>query len=383
MAHDILDLPLSGSPSGTLRRLRVHRFGNRGRRPLVYIQGGLHGDEIPGMLVAERLVRRLAALDATGRVCGEIRVVPVANPLALDQRVLDVPIGRHDLSGQGNFNRRYPELTDRIAGRIGGVLGLDVDSNVAAIRHAALAVAADLRPATAADHLRHTLLAQAIDADIVLDLHCDEAAPVHVYLGTPLWPDARDLVADLGAAHVFLADVSGGYPFDEACSALWWHLADLFGDRFPIPSACLAATVELRGLADVDGPMADADADAIVRFLTRRGAVTGTPPPTPQWRGTVTPLAGVEMVTATTAGIVLHRRTLGDRVAAGDVVAEVIDPAGADRPGAAAPASVLVAAAAGPIWAQTTRRFVHPGDVVAKIAGVSALPGKGGDLLTQ
>ena len=88
-------------------------------------------------------------------------------------------------------------------------------------------------------------------------------------------------------------------------------------------------------------------------------------------------------MTATTAGIVLHRRSLGDRVDVGDAVAEIVDPAGADRPGAAAPTTLLAAGAAGPIWAQTTRRFVHPGDVVAKIAGASPLAGKGERLLTQ
>ena len=63
------------------------------------------------------------------------------------------------------------------------------------------------------------------DADLVLDLHADNQAVMHLYTGTPLWPEVRDLAAELGARAVLLAEVSGGNPFDEACSGPWWALA--------------------------------------------------------------------------------------------------------------------------------------------------------------
>ena len=107
--------------------------------------------------------------------------------------------------------------------------------------------------------LRHTLLRLAFDADFVLDLHADNEAVLHLYIGTPLWPDAADLAAELGARAVLLAEVSGGNPFDEACGGPWWALARRFPEA-AIPPACLAATVELRSNNAVDAGLAEGDA---------------------------------------------------------------------------------------------------------------------------
>ena len=383
MAHHVVDLPLGGNPPGTARSVRLHRFGSAGARPLVYVQGGLHATEIPGMLAADRLVRRLMALDAAGAVTGEVRVVPVANPLGLDQRVFDERIGRFDMAGNGNFNRDHADLLDAVVARVDGRLGADASRNVATIRAAALEAVATLSPLSQADHLRRTLLSQAVDADIVLDLHCDDIAPLHLYLGTPLWPGAADLAADLGAEAVFVAEISGGHPFDEACSALWWRLAAHFGPEVPILPACLASTVELRGMGDVEADLAARDAAGIIAFLQRRGAIAGTPPPLPELRCQATPLAGVDMVSSPVAGIVLPKVAVGDEVAAGACVAEVLAPSGPAAGGLEAPRPVaLCAATAGRVWSLTTRRFVDPGTVVVKVAGAAPLPGKTDLLLT-
>ena len=201
--------PFRFAPPGTEVALTVHRYGRPGARPKAYVQGGLHADEPPGMLAALHLLRRLDSLAEAEAIPGEIVVVPAANPVGLGQRVLDAPVGRFDLAGSGNFNRHYPDLVDTSAARIAGRLTGDADANVAVIRRALKAALAERRPATLADGLRHALLGLAIDADIVLDLHCDAAAPVHLYTGTPLWPEAEDLARRLGAAVVLLAEGIG------------------------------------------------------------------------------------------------------------------------------------------------------------------------------
>ena len=86
MPTEFIDLP-AGVP-GTRQSLVVHRFGKAGSRPLVYVQGALHADEIPGMAAARLLADRLQALDERGLVRGEVVVVPVANPIGLGQRLL-------------------------------------------------------------------------------------------------------------------------------------------------------------------------------------------------------------------------------------------------------------------------------------------------------
>ena len=73
---------------------------------------------------------------------------------------------------------------------------------------------------------------------------------MHTYTHDRLWPAMVDLCALIGSQCNMIAGVSGGNPFDEACSCPW----AAFGDAFPkasIPMACQSVTVELRGEADV------------------------------------------------------------------------------------------------------------------------------------
>lgn len=376
----ILTLPLGGTNPGTSRSLTVYRFGAPGARPKVHIQAGLHAEELPGMLAAHVLVGLLRAADHAGAVRGEVQVIPMANPVGLDQFVDERLLGRCALGGGGNFNRHYPDLTERVYERVHGRLCEDAATNIALIRKAlAEAVKAD-QPHTEIACLRHELLRQAITADIVLDLHCDEEAPVHLYLGTPLWPDAQDLARQIGARAVFLAEVSGGEPFDEACSAPWWHLRALVDDRFPIPAACLAATVELRGMGDVSDALAEEDARNLFAFLQRRGVVSGTPSPLPPLQAEATPLAGVDMVAAPQSGILTYRVDLGARVTAGEIIADITDPLAEDPARARVPVATVTS---GLLWSRAVQRFVRRGDILAKVAGTDPLPGKGRQLLTD
>lgn len=70
----------------------------------------------------------------------------------------------------------------------------------------------DIKPDDEGGFLKHRLLSLAYDADIVLDLHCDLQASVHIYTGTPLWPDAADLSAEMGAEVTLLAKIAGKKP---------------------------------------------------------------------------------------------------------------------------------------------------------------------------
>jgi uncharacterized protein len=353
---------------GVRREITALRFGRPGARPKAYLQAGLHADELPGMLV----LRELAALLAGSQVTGEVVVVPVANPVGLGQQVQGYLRGRYEANTGANFNRGYADLAvvgDAVEGR----LGADPAANVATIRAAMREALDEAVPLGETAALRHALLGLAHDADLVLDLHADNEAALHLYLGTPLWPEAADLAAELGAEAVLLAEVSGGNPFDEACSGPWWALARRFPEA-PIPPACLAATVELRSNNDVDEALARGDAQALLRFLVRGGAVAGEPGPLPALRCEATPLEAMQQVIAPTAGIVVYRARLGDRVAPGDVVAEIVDPVGG-------PAVVVEARTSGVLFARHDQPYAWPGKVIGKIAGREPLPERKGKLL--
>lgn len=368
------DIPLPCARLGTRQTLTVHRFGTPGARPKAYIQAALHADETPGLLVAHHLVRLLRSATVTG----EVVVVPMANPIGLSQVVDGTHVGRYALAGGGNFNRSFADLAAAAGERLRGRLGPDAATNVPLVREALRAAHADLRPEDEVAALRHTLLGLALDADLVIDLHCDMEAVMHLYTGEALWPGAADLAAELGCRAVLLARCSGGNPFDEACSAPWWTLAEWFGPDTPVPPACLAATVELRGKADVSDTLAEADAHAILRVLARRGIVAGDPGPLPAPACEATPLSGLDRLAAPCSGVIVFHRKVGERVAAGDLVAEIVDPTAADPTAGRTP---IAARCDGLLMARTNMRFAGLGDLVASVAAAEPVEVHGRGLL--
>ena len=251
-------IELAAPAAGTSRTLTVWRWGDRGARPKAYLQASLHADELPGMLVGQHLAAMLDRAAAERGVIGEVVLVPVANPIGLSQRVHGALQGRFELARRTNFNRGFANLAEAAARTLDGQLTGDADRNVELVRAALSGAARDRlaqAPLDETDRLRAELLVLAVDADIVLDLHCDTEALLYVYLGTPTWPASADLPRCLGSGIALLAEDSGGDSFDEAAAAPWWALARRFPDH-PIPPACLGSTVELRGQADVSDELA-------------------------------------------------------------------------------------------------------------------------------
>jgi predicted deacylase len=275
--------------------------------------------------------------------------------------VLGGPVGRFDLSTGTNFNRGYPNVIEAVAARIESALTGEADTNVRLIRQALQAELSALQPANATDTLKKTLLELAIDADYVLDMHCDAEAVVHLYTHTLSSDELAPLGALLGARAVLIAEVSGDDPFDEACSRPWAELAAKFPDR-PVPMACHATTLEFRGEMDVADELAGPDAAALVAFLTLRGAISGTAPVVPPALCDATPLAGSEPVVAPASGMVIFRRNVGDVVKTGDVVADIVDPLTGDTHQA-------IAATDGVMFARILLRFATAGMRIAKVAG--------------
>jgi len=357
-------IALSPLAPGASLSLIAQRFGEAGARPQVYVQASLHADEIPGMIAAHHLRERLTALEAEGRIKGEIVLVPAANPIGLAQRVLGDHIGRFNLADGVNFNRGYPHLVPKVAERIEGKLTGDGEANLRLIREALGAELDAWEAGNPAEVMKKALLTLAIGADIVLDMHCDSEAVTHLYTHTRSAEALAPLSALLGARAYLLAEESGDEPFDEACSRPWAELADRFPDQ-PIPFGCHSATLEFRGERDVTHELARADAAALVDFLTLRGVISGETPEVPEPLCEPTPLAASEPVTAPATGIVVFRADVGDQVKAGDVIAEIIDP----HTGAAANAT---AGTDGVMFARILLRFATQGMRLAKVAGTKA-----------
>jgi len=353
---------LSAAP-GTQQHLQVLRFGEPASGPKVYIHGALHADEVPAILVTRELARQFAELEHQGRVHGEIVLVPFANPVGLAQQHLGQHQGRFDLRDGGNFNRGYPDLAARIVDSLRTQLGPDEAANTAIIRTALRVAARQTTANTTAQDLKNQLLRLAIDADIVLDLHCDNEAVMHVYALTPQRAVAEELACALGARALLLATESGDSPFDEACSRAWLALQQQL-PQFPIALACFGATVELRGETDTSHALARQDALALCDFLALRGVLDIPQKGLPAPRCQPTPLSGSEPITAPVAGVVVFHRAAGDLVQTGDRIADVVDAS----TGALTPVHCT---SSGVLYARCAQRWAVPGKRLAKIAGTT------------
>ncbi len=355
---------------GTTRYLKVRRYGVTGARPRVYMQAALHADEFPGLMVLHHLARLLDEADRAGEITGEIVLVPVANPIGLAQVMDDRPLGRYAFSdGGGNFNRNWPDLGAAVLEQAGDRLGHNADANVSLLREGLRRAVAELDEKTEVSTLKKTLLGLSIDADIVLDLHCDEEAVLHLYGLAAQQSELEELGAFLGTPVILMEENAGGDPFDTANSGPWQKMAAQRPEA-AIPLACFATTVELRGRLDVDDDPGAEDARNLLRYLVFKGAVRGAAEPLPANPCTPTPLEGCDVLTSPREGLLAWKRRMGEEVQKGDVIAEVIDLMADDPAHARTP---VRANTSGLLFSRVLERLTRPGYSVGKIAGADKL----------
>ena len=357
--HDIL-----APVPGIARQIHSFHFGPP-QAGKIYIQASLHADELPGMLVAWHLKQRLAELEDQGLLRREIVLVPIPNPVGLEQVLMDVPLGRYELQSGENFNRHFVDLSDQVGDQVADHLSQDPQHNIALIRES-LRRALDAHVAhTPLQSQRLTLQRLACDAEMVLDLHCDFEAVAHLYTTPEAWPQVEPLSRYLGAQASLLATDSGGQSFDECFTLVWWQLQQRFAKQFPIPQGSFSVTVELRGQGDVSHPLAEQDCAAILDYLTRYGAIEGEPAALPALSYPATPLAGVEPVATPLGGLLVFHAKPGQYLQANELIAEVIDPL-SDR------VTPVRNTQPGLLYARSLRRMATAGMVVAHVAGNQA-----------
>lgn len=176
---------------GSQRSVMALHFGPETSARKIYIQTSLHADELPGALLAFHLRPVLERLEANGQIKAHIVLVPLCNPLGLSQSLLYESAGRFDLFTGRNFNRLVDlNLYDRTARKLrarADELSGDELKNVQLIRSLMQEVIQEYQPKTQVDMLQHILVGLAYDADVVLDLHCDEQAVMHMYTLPQLW----------------------------------------------------------------------------------------------------------------------------------------------------------------------------------------------------
>ena len=357
---------------GTARSIAWLRFGRAGARPKVYFQAAIHANELPGAIALHHLMPMLTEADRARRIRGEVIVVPTVNPIGQSQLVGNNHLGRYDLLSRENFNRNWLDLSAAVAGQVGRRLGRNAAANVELIRKAAVAALKAMNPVNELQTMRVEILKLSIDADIVLDLHCDMDAALHLFTAAPdLKGAAQELAAELGVqATLYNEPFAESLTFSGVNGALWPRLAARFPDA-AIPQACFSSTVELRSQHQVSHELGASDASNLFRYLVRRGVVAGRVGPLPRLKSAPTPISGMDVGYCPVPGFIVYRLAAGSKLKRGDVVCEIIDPADPRGPKARTP---MLSRTDGMLFSRKRDGgLAWPGMVAFRIAGAKPL----------
>lgn len=334
---------IPGETPGIAYELIVHRLtGSDNSAPRVYIQAALHADERPGVAALHYLIPMLEKAEAEGRLLGSLTLVPHANPIGAAQHLYGEHMGRFSTGTRVNFNRDFPVPDEN------GVRTLDGASS----------------PVFAERRLKSRLLELADHCPIVLDLHCDDEGVQYIYAPEQLWPEMSDLAACLDAEAALLWNAGSDRAFEEAA----FEQMKARAPKGDLSGHCVT-TVELRGQNDVDATLGKKDAEGLYRFLLGRGVVASDGNLAPDLRQDFVgkPIRHVDMVLAPVGGTILFHVAPGERVEAGQALAEIIVNPGRDG------GTVTVhAPQAGFVLTRRIRRFIRIGDNLLKIIGETA-----------
>ena len=326
---------------------------------------------------AEAPAQRIERVLRAGELAARFVIFPMVNPLGLAQQMFGGHIGRYDFRSGTNFNRKWPDLFAAVGDTLGDRLTNDANENVRTIREAVSAWLDDQKPATALQRLRHLVMREAYDADYVLDLHCDDEAMIHLFVTPDSMAELGPLADWMGSVAQLTAEDSGGGSFDEVWPSLWTRLRAANPDK-PIPFSARAATLEYAGRHDVHDELGKRDAENLFGYFQSQGFVTRPvgrqPEPAPLPR----PLSGTQMLRVDQPGLLAYRVNLGDIVAKGQPIADLI---ALDGPGAFIERKPILAGTSGRVISRNTSKYVVPGDSIAKIVGEEPLSERTGYLL--
>ncbi|MBI1378240.1 MAG: hypothetical protein GC157_12270 [Frankiales bacterium] len=253
----------------------LHEVGS-GAGPVLAVLGGVHGDELEGVVAARRVLALAERLAGEGRLSGTLRVVPVCNPPAFEAQTRTSPVD------DANLARVFP----------GSAQGT-VTSRIA-------------------HHLTHEVIR---GADLMVDLH---SAGLHYSMpvfagyvdGVPTAPRSAE------AAAVFDAPL------------LWRHEGSGEGRSMSAAESLGVPSIYVEGSGG--GGLVGTDVDVYVRGVTRLLSWLGMTP------DHLAPPSGARLLsgddgdvdaslTTPVAGLCVTRVTAGDVVQPGQLVAEVLD----------------------------------------------------------
>ncbi|KKD37401.1 MAG: succinylglutamate desuccinylase/aspartoacylase family protein [Limnoraphis robusta] len=230
MQPTISTLPLIQLASGDRLSLQVYKFLGAAPGKKVYIQSNLHGSEISGNAVIHQLIADLIKLDET-QLTGEIWLVPVCNPVGVNQRAHHFSSGRYNSYDGKDWNRIFwdYEKTEvdlaEFARSQQHLSGTEIQQNYRQkILESFHKIKEEIQAPSQvpySEYYRHILQSLCLDADYVIDLHSSTNQAIdYLYCFHSREESAKAFLLDYG---ILMNDYDGD-AFDEAFLKPWLAL---------------------------------------------------------------------------------------------------------------------------------------------------------------
>ena len=316
---------LYGLPSGHHYDITSYNITGQKPGPHVYLQASVHGSELQGSLVLMTLIDLLKEWPLQGQVT----LVPLANPLATNNKHSTFTQGRFSpLTGE-NWNRLYDDVTPR----------LNYQSwfdNLTSHEESYIRdefkkyILKSLEEKYKRDdsygiphdaHLAFVLQSIASQADIVLDLHTGPSATHYMYAPEHLKTQAKDL----NFPFRILIPSSFAGAMDESCFTPWYHLEELCKKKnITLKDNFESYTLELGSEEVVSTKQLEYEVALLLQYFIKRGLINQDPVHTKGYHFTnescilENSLASFKTYYLAQAGLIEYLKKPGDFVSKGE-----------------------------------------------------------------
>lgn len=335
MIPTISTIPLFQLASGEFLSLQVYKFIGAKSGKKVYIQSNLHGAEIVGNAVIYQIIDFLISLNNT-QIIGEIWLVPVCNPLAVNQRTHNFSTGRFNVYDSQNWNRifwDYEKKHDDIEEFARSQIGLDIDTikynffqKIKSSFDSLLDKINAPSSVQLTDKYRYKLQSLSFDADYVIDLHSHTGEGIeYLYYFQNREDSANLFLLD----YSILFDEYDGDAFDESFIKPWLALEKtllkLTGQKMIFDKE--AWTLELGTGMQMNPDSVTKGVSGIKNYLTQKGILEIqdlTQPKTISHQTNFRSLSQLKKYWSPVGGMILSKAALGTSVNQGDLLYQVL-----------------------------------------------------------
>ena len=316
--------------SGDTLSLQIYKFIGEKPGKKAYIQANLHGAEIVGNAVIQQLIEFLTSLERS-QIQGEIWLVPVCNPLGVNQRSHFFATGRFNSYDGKNWNRIFwdyekqaEDLQEFAKSQLNNEPGIIKSNYRALIKQAWLQEWERInspRSVPISRQYRYQLQSLCLDADYVIDIHSSSNQAIDYTFG---FQERSDSIKYLLLDYGILMDEYDGDAFDEAFLKPWLALeTELANLGRAIKFDLESWTLEL-GAGMVMNPKSVAKGLAGIKNYLAYKQILSCLKPTTIANVTLVTKSKINSYYAPTGGMIQSRLPLESKVEAGDRIYQLL-----------------------------------------------------------